>query len=83
MTLCSAANSKLDTISSAHIRVSMIRHLSKNLDSACGIYYLECRYLFASLQSFCLFCVLSLSIAFPRSIPHARVGIGDALKNLS
>ena len=83
MTLCSAESSKLDTISSTHVRFCMIRHLSKKLVSTCGIYYLECQYLFKSLQSFCFFCVLFLSIAFPRSVSHARVGIGHALKNLS
>ena len=70
MILCSAANSKLDTISSAHVQVSVIRHLSKNM-----------RYIL-SRMSICLH-VLSLSMTFPRSVPHARVGIGDALKNLS
>ena len=76
MALCSAANSKLDTISSTHVRVCMIRHLSKKLVSAwCGIYDLECRYLFTSLQSFIFFCVLSLSIAFPKKLRKIELRI--------
>ena len=35
----------------------MSRHLFTILVSAYGIYYLECRYLFTSLQSFCFLCV--------------------------
>ena len=81
-TLCvilrNSANSKLDTILSAHIWVSVIRHLFEILLSVCGIYYL-CWYFSKTCNVF-VFYVLSLSAAFLRSIPHAKLGIGDELK---
>ena len=78
VTLYNFANSKLDTILSAHIWVSVIRHLFEILLSVCGIYYL-CWYFSKTCNVF-VFYVLSLSAAFLRSIPHAKLGIGDELK---
>ena len=74
MTLCSAASSKLDTILSPHIRVCMIKHLFEIVLSA-----MQCilSRMLISLRR------LLHRLAFPRSVPHARVGIGDALKSLT
>ena len=78
VTLYNFANSKQDTVLSAHIWVSAIRHLFEILLSVCGIYYL-CWYFSKTCNVF-VFYVLSLSAAFLRSIPHAKLGIGDELK---
>ena len=74
MTLCGAASSKLDTILSPHIRVCMIKHLFEIVLSA-----MRC---ILSRMLISLHRLLH-RLAFPRSVPHARVGIGEALKSLT
>ena len=78
VTLYNSANSKLNTILSVHIWVSVIGHLFEILLSVCGIYYLS--WYFSKTCNVFVFYVLSLSAAFLRSIPHAKLGIGDELK---